>query len=242
MKLRDGTTPLDPRLDRLEEFDHRSLYYPVRTQFPIIVKSGGVTSYPSPKSKTWWAPIHLDQGPDGACVGFACCHDLSARPHMIFKGRRFAREELYWAAQKIDKFPGGAYPGAEPRAEGSSILAGAKVLKSLGYISAYRWAFDIEDLVGAISWVGPAIVGIPWYSGMFEPKKGVIEPTGHLAGKHAILVKGVDLRRKQFKLHNSFGVGWGRLGDCRISFPHLAELLEQNGEACIPITRNRGIL
>jgi hypothetical protein len=79
---------------------------------------------------------------------------------------KFAKEQLYWEAQKIDRWPGGAYPGAEPHMEGSSVLAAVKVAKRLGYIEEYRWAFGIEDVKKAISEIGPVILGVPWYEGI----------------------------------------------------------------------------
>ena len=69
--------------------------------------------------------IVLDQGQEGACTGFAVAHELIAQPSVVRKGinAKFAREKLYWEAQKIDPFPGGDYPGAEPNMEGSTVLS-----------------------------------------------------------------------------------------------------------------------
>lgn len=229
-KLRDGSESRDPRLTRLPFFDVRSLGYAIADLFD---KDQPLRSY------TWKCRDVLDQGSEGACVGFAMAHELIAKPQAI-KGvdNKFARERIYWAAQKIDKWEGGDYPGADPKMEGSSILAGIKTLKALGYIDEYRWAFSVADLAMAVAYKGPAVIGIPWYSGMFNPAScGCLHPTGDKSGGHAILVRGVNVKRKTFLLHNSWGPGWGKNGTAKITWADLEKLLKDGGEAVIPLKR-----
>lgn len=230
--LKDGSQVMDRRLTRLVQFDERSREFPVTAAIPTGAK---------PRSFGWPCPKVLDQGPDGACVGFSMAHELIASPSMVKGiGAPFAKEQVYWEAQKIDQWPGGSYPGASPQYEGTSVLAGIKMLKKLGYISEYRWAFGLEDLVLAVGYTGPAIIGIPWYEGMFTPAGcGHVHVTGQVAGGHAILCRGVSVKHKTFTLHNSWGPGWGKKGTALVSWDEMEQLLHQSGEAVIPTVRHK---
>lgn len=223
IKLRDGSTVEDPRLDRLPSFDPRSVSYPVMATIEVS----------KPRSYTWRCDYYFDQGQEGACVGFSVAHELSARPVAVKGlGDDFARE-LYRAAQKVDEFPGENYSG-------TSVLAGIKTAQSMGYFGEYRWAFSLNDLVMAVGYKGPAVLGINWYEGMFRPDPaGFIHPSGNVAGGHAILCNGVDVKGKRFRLHNSWGTDWGVGGDCYLSFEDMERLLTESGDACIPVKRTK---
>lgn len=229
IKLRDGSTTTDKRLNRIVQFDKKSRKYPIRA----------VIEGDEPRSYTWPCSKHLDQGSEGACVGFSLAHELIAKP-VVVKGitSTFAIEKIYWEAQRNDPWAGGSYPGAKPRYEGTSVLAGVKAVQALGYISEYRWAFGLEDLILAVGRCGPAVLGVNWYEGMFEPHScGYLHVTGEIAGGHAILCKGVNIKAKYFVLHNSWGTSWGNNGDAKISFEEMEYLLNEDGEACIPLKR-----
>lgn len=228
MKLRDGSEVEDPRLGHIPEFDERSRDYPLRA----------LTGSRPPKSKEWECPARLDQGNEGACVGFAWAHELASDPVASRVSARMAREQIYWAAQKIDRWPGGSYPGAKPRYEGTSILAGAKAVEAMGAIAEYWWAFSLEDLIRAVSEIGPAVVGWKWHEGMFHPDaKGWVKASGSALGGHAICLIGVDMERKCFRFRNSWGAGWGLNGDGFISFDDAGKLIESRGEQCVPVVR-----
>lgn len=183
---------------------------------------------------------HLDQGSEGACVGFAFTHELISSPAVVKNlSEKFARESVYWEAQKVDEWPGGAYPQAVPFYEGTSVLAGAQVVKKLGYITEYRWAFGLDDLILAVGRKGPAVLGVNWYEGMLDTKScGYVHVDGEIVGGHAILCKGVNVTNKYFVLHNSWGPSWGTNGDALISFDEMDRLLHEDGEAVIPIVRS----
>lgn len=231
-EIRGGARSADRRLDRVPLFDAKSKKFPVRSLF-----SPKQTS--TPRTFVWKLGTNLDQGAEGACVGFAITHELLAPPVPVTGvGAKFARERIYWEAQKIDPWPGGAYPGASPFYEGTAVLSGMKVAQRLGFITEYRWSFSIEDLVTTVGYVGPVVLGIPWKAGMRTPDaRGVIHPTGSTVGGHAILCKGVNVKSKMFRLHNSWGPNWGLGGDCLISWSDLDMLLHSGGEAAVPITR-----
>jgi len=229
MQLRNGSTTDDPRLDRLIQFDERSTSFPIR----MLVEAK------KPRSYTWRCNSWLDQGREGACVGFSWSHELAARPVELAVDAGYARR-LYHDAQRIDEWPGGSYPGARPVYEGTSVLAGAKVLRRVGRIPEYRWAFGLQDLILAVGYQGPAVIGVNWYEGMFKPGPDrFLRVTGDLAGGHAITVIGVSIPRRAFLLHNSWGRGWGWNGRAYLSWTDMERLLHEGGEACIPTVRGR---
>lgn len=245
VQLKDGSEVSDARLDRLVHFDDRSRNYPVRI---------GEHDF---RSYTWRIkyPWVLDQGNEGACVGYAVTNELQARPSEVnFGGTQqadaFARN-TYYEAQKIDWWPGGAYPGATPYYEGTSVLAGMHSAMLMGYFEQYRWAFGIDDLVHGLGRNGPAVIGMWWWDSMYYPDENhYIRPEGSKVGGHAILARAVkvvrdgswvDYRKSYITLRNSWGPEYGKGGDCYISFHDMAQVLEEDGEAVFAIGRTRSI-
>ncbi len=228
MQLRDGTDVDDIRLDRLEEFDEASLDYPVCA----------VITVEQPTTTLWTIPAGepvLDQGKDGACVGFGVTNELRFNPTPVAGlDATFAKQNIYWAAQRIDPWPGGSYPGARPAYEGTSVLAGIKTAAKLGFYGEYRWAFGEAELALAVSQVGPAVIGVPWYTGMFRPTRaGYLNLTGQPEGGHCVLVVGIDVDGGYYTIYNSWGPSWGRGGTAKIRRRDMATLLKQRGEACL---------
>lgn len=233
INLRNSQYTMDIRLDRIKQFDERSRRYAI----------GDLIGVKPLRSYTWRCLTVLDQGAEGSCVGHGCAHELIARPSEVPVDHKYAREKIYWAAQKIDEWPGGAYPGARPVYEGTSVLAGLKVLRSLGWCDAYRWSFSLEELALGVGYNGPAIIGIDWYDGMMEvDKKGFIHPTGSLSGGHCILCNAVNVKAKRFTLHNSWGPAWGIGGECYISFQDMDFLIHQQGESAFLTGRHFAIV
>ncbi len=234
IRLRGGFETEDRRLDRLPEFDKRSLAY-------LAVE--GIEQKPL-RSYTWSLADRLNQGQEGACVGAAVTHELLARPAKV-KGvdMAYAREEIYWRSQRdFDDWPGGAYPGATPFYEGTSVLGGMKAATALGWYGGYTWAWSVEELALAVAYRGPAVLGVNWYGSFFEPDAdGLITIAGNVAGGHAILANGVSVKRRQFRLTNSWGPSFGLDGQCFISFDDMARLFDEAGEAAVPVKRKRVI-
>lgn len=231
-------------LDRRVQFDERS------RSFAAV----DTITTPDLRSYTWGCSVYNDQGYEGACVGFAWSHELSARPKVYPMDAEGARA-IYHRARFLDPWPGEDY-------EGTSVLAGVKAVKEMSgtrglpLISEYRWAFGAEDAVRVIGRRGPLVLGINWYNDMFDSDEyGYLHPTGGVAGGHAILANGVrciwknpldpdrtwnnlDQDKSWVRLHNSWGKDWGTGGDARITVKDLGFLLEDNGEACIPLRRS----
>ena len=220
--LRDGTVVEDIRLDRLIEFDEKSRNYGL-----------GKTLDKEPRSHYWNLNIEaLDQKSEGACVGFGISGELACDPAAV-KGitNRFARE-LYWKAQREDNFPGGEYPGAYPRSAGTSVLAGMKAAREMGYIEGWKYAFGLMELILGIDYDGPSVMGTNWYNDMYTTDKyGFVEPTGDFVGGHCWLVYGVNWEEKFFLCRNSWGSEYGINGDFYLSFDGMEFLLKNNGES-----------
>jgi hypothetical protein len=210
------------KFGRLVEFDKRSRNFPMRSLLRGLV----------PRSYTWRCSINLDQGSAPACVGFSITHEAAARPVEVQGLDGKVALSIYRRAQKLDEYPGEDY-------DGTSVLAGMKAAMEKKWYSEYRWAFGEPDLLLSVGYKGPAVLGINWYSGMMDPdSKGIIRPTGQVEGGHAILCNGISVRSGLYRLHNSWGTGWGLGGDCFISRDDMSRLLSEEGECCIPVKRS----
>lgn len=215
-------TPLRerPRLDRLVEFDNRSRDYPIAR----------LLTSDTPRSYTWRCDTWLDQGREGACVGFAWAHEAAAVPvkHPVLTQ---TAQAIYYEARRLDQWPGENY-------DGTSVIAGAKATQARGYLKEYRWAFGLNELLVAVSRHGPAVLGVNWYDDMWDTDTaGFLHVGGRIAGGHAILMTGVNVRLRTVTLHNSWGRDWGVNGKAMLSWDDLARLLAEDGEACIPVRR-----
>jgi hypothetical protein len=231
------TNPTERVLDWRPRFDPRSRDYPIRA---TIERREAI-----PQRRQWRHGLILDQGREGACVGFGWTAEALATPvrvphHRLASGHpdRFARD-VYAEAKTRDPWPGEAY-------EGTSVLAGAQTMTARGLIREYRWAFGIQDAVDAILTVGPVVLGIEWRQGMYEAPGGVLKSTGAVVGGHCLLAIG---RHPQVEalggvpgvlLQNSWGTSWGVDGLAWIAEAELGRLLAAGGEACVPTRRSYG--
>lgn len=235
--LRDGTLTPDVRRDRLVEFDSRSRGYGVAEVIPSGVE---------PKLWPLAQRFRIDQGVEGACVGFGWTNEIMSAPWRglrklgVPEQERFARE-FYYDAQRADDWEGGSYPGAVPSYEGTSVLAGAKVAVERAWIGEYRWCFSVDDIMRAVSHHGPVVVGTWWKEGMDDDSTGFLEVAGENRGGHCYLIRGiVDLDNGwHFRITNSWGPQWGIHGDAFISVDGFDALLHDEGEACVPMHRSR---
>lgn len=209
-------------LGRMPEFDERSRAFTVKNVIPLGAE---------PRTWFWDCFVRLNQGTEGACVGFGWAAELAASPVVIPNVTNQVGFDIYHAAQKIDEWPGENY-------EGTSVLAGAKIALANGWVPEYRWAFNHDDLVLAVAHMGPAIIGINWYTGMDQiGADGIAHVFGTVRGGHCVCIIGVDIGQKLFLIQNSWGQSWGQDGRCWITFDDMKRLLSERGDACIPMKR-----
>lgn len=186
----------------------------------------------------WWG----DQWFTPQCVAYAWLHWLedgpsTRRPRQPGRTAQHGQgaallnpQNVYDEAQRIDYWPGEDY-------DGTSVRAGAKVLRSHGFIKEFRWAWDVDTLSEALLTEGPIVVGTNWYDSMMETgDKGMISvvTSGQVYG-HAYLVNGVNTSKEVFRIKNSWGRQWGEGGTAYISFGDMATLFNENGEACLAV-------
>lgn len=227
--LRGGTVTQDSRLDAVVQFDERSRGYAAAALPKVADRT-------APRSYTWGIPggsaAVLDQGSEGACVGFGWTALAEARPKPHPRTNADALQR-YRRAQVLDDYPETTGEPGSPG--GSSVLGGAKASVEAGDVASYSWAFSVDELLLALSWHGPVVLGIPWYDGMYEPQGDRLTVSGSLVGRHCILARAVDLRRERVLLRNSWGPDWGKAGDAWVSLGDLQRLLGEDGEACVPV-------
>ncbi len=236
----------DVRPDRVLDWkpgghDPRSLNHPIRTLIGEVERV----------SRFWMeSPLRLNQGDEGKCVGYGWIAEVLGQPRAVKIGdgslsaaEQFATE-VYRAAQHIDEWDGNSY-------QGTSVLAGAKVIQSRGFMDGYRWAFGIDDVIdtlcaGARTGGGPVVLGIPWLTSMYStPPNGLVTVDGSVVGGHCITATGYHPRMRfstggSWEFHevvrwrNSWGPDYGRGGSAFIKVADLGRLLTMQGEACVP--------
>jgi len=194
-------------------------------------------------SVTWptYAPI-LDQGETSGCTGFTGADLVNTAGYVgsrlrVEHSKRYLNNEhgldFYHLNTLADEWPE-AYP---PVDSGSSILAMAKVLKRLGFITGYSWADNFPAMLDALS-KGPVMMGTLWTSDMSEPdSSGLIRPTGDLVGGHAYIARGKNYRKRRIRCRNHWRRDWGLDGEFEVGFDDMEWLLSQQGECVVTLPR-----
>lgn len=218
--LRAPPNPIDSRLGRIPEFDQQSLNYPMRELTATVRR---------PRSREWKIRQRLNQGSKPKCVGDSVAMEIGMQPY-YHNITSFLGDIIYQEAQKIDYWPGEGYAG-------TSVIAGMKIAKQLGFYHEYRWATPgdpINDIVLCLSHIGPVEMGTTWYAGMYQKDAdGLVHPTGEAVGGHAYALSELDWSRKRVYSPNT----WGDEGFW-LSLDDLEKLVYENGEAVVPIKRD----
>ncbi len=220
-------------------FDERSKDFPIRA---------AINERPKRRTKKWRNGVIIDQGREGACVGFGWTAEALSTPVAVDLTRVKAdvpkdptafAHYIYQRAKVLDPWDGENY-------EGTSVLAGAKAMQEAGLIKEYRWCFGIEDVIDALMTTGPVVLGIYWYESMYDAPEGIVTVSGKTVGGHCITAVGYKLAADSATgedtiiLQNSWGYSWGTWGLAEIAVSDLAALLNNNGEACVPYRRSYG--
>ena len=190
------------------------------------------------RSQMHFAGAIIDQGRKSKCVGSAFKGWLYGGP--IINKTPITDDEIYARAQDVDE-----WAEKEPEMQGTSIRAGAKVLRDLGFIESFRWALSVESVIDHLAVVGPMVAGTIWTRGMSYPDKdGYARPDGRLYGGHGFRLVGMhrevrnpDQTKGRVRIANSHGYEYGQRGRAWISFRDLEVLLKEHGEMCLPIER-----
>ena len=204
-------------LGRIQIVDDRDGNFPFSSTTnatPVVVK----------ETKYYKANPILDQEHTSHCVAFAWKQLLQSSP--FCQGRQLNESFIYELCQERDRWPGENY-------RGTSVRAGAKVLKALGFIDTYLWANNVSEIKQWVLTTSPVVLGTVWRAGMFKTDEdGFVNVDGGIAGGHAYLCSGYSHKRRAFRCVNSWGRGWGDKGRFWIKEDDLAGLLSQGGEAC----------
>lgn len=178
--------------------------------------------------QSWKIGPLLNQGNSSHCVAYAWTQFLTTEPWGAFTENPPDPIQLYKDAQKNDE-----WPGTEPDYYGTSVRAGAKVLKDRGIISSYVWGYRVEDVAKFIYENGPVVAGTRWYSNMSNPDpNGFVRANGSYEGGHAWTIYGVDSKWETFFAVNSWGTSFGRNGRFFVKFNEMEKLLREGGQVC----------
>lgn len=161
-----------------------------------------------PEYKYWKPGRILDQGQEGACVGFAWAGWRNCTP--VRERQQFDDsygQSVYHRATDMDE-----WPGNWQNYSGTSNQAGAKVMVADGALQTYGWAYNYDDIVAWLKTFGPVVLTMPWHQGMYQTdKKGFIRPTGSVVGGHAMVCYGVN-KYGHLRVQNSWGTDFGQGG------------------------------
>jgi hypothetical protein len=247
VQLKDGSRVDDPRLDRLVHFDERSRNYSVaRLELDEEIQQ---ILWPLPRR------LFVNQGQEGACVSAGFGHDTATLPIQTSQlTMPWLKEAVYWVTQYNDPWPGGAYPGAKPQYDGTSVLSGAQTMQGYGFFESYHWAFSIDQFVQSLQ-LGSNVLGLVWLDSMFDARpSGLLEVSGKVAGGHCVCCRGIlvpgdpgfprylddeKLQEPVAAIPQSWGLDYGQRGEVYIKLSDLEGLLKQDGECCVPVNRKR---
>ena len=140
---------------------------------------------------------------------------------------------IYSEATRLDEFTG-TYP---PDDTGSSGLGVCKAAKARGLIGGYQWAFGLEETIRAAC-LNPVLIGVNWYSSFDLPSDdGELWLAGraYVRGGHELVITEVDAENERVWIDNSWGPEWGVAGRAWMSWATLGRLLEERGDAVVPV-------
>jgi hypothetical protein len=227
-RMRDGSEVTDVRLGRLPEFDERS------RDFPVAKRLLRVTPAIPKRGRSWWTPHpRMHQNGYPRCVSYAGGNRLRGTPVMNKSVDHDYCDFLYARAQFHDE-----WPDTSPY-DGTSGLGLAKALLEEGLIDGYYWCFSVEEILTALAYAGPVLVGWPWYRSMMDPPhsqlgKIKVDPNSGLEGYHEVLLRGFSVTNRTCRLTNQWGEAWGHRGETHVRWDDMRDhLLPNQGDALV---------
>jgi hypothetical protein len=193
------------------------------------------------RDRAWMPGRQLNQGSEGACVGFGCMAEALATPVRTKAAANPNAQgfRMFEEARRRDEFQGEDY-------EGTSLTGGGNAMKAFGYLDRYLWLHTPEEVALAIAHSGPVVTGIPWTVSMDE----LNEPDeyfsygGEVRGWHCVLLHGAHGfapgprtydHGPWFDLRNS----WGGSGNGRLPASVLAQMFEAGADAWVAEGRHQ---
>jgi hypothetical protein len=215
----------------------RSRHDPASRAFGVVDRLAGKAAL---RDVALPAGAVLDQGREGACVGFGVADAVNVLRLIAGAGDQLDAGDalgLYREAQKLDDVPGEDYSG-------TSVLAGMKAGQADGFFGGYLWDFGTSAIAQTLLQLrSPVVVGVPWWQAMYETGPGglvVGVGGGKLAGGHCLCIIGLRMKGPQgqsgpyFVWRNSWGESYGDAGNGYVHHRDLAALLHSQGEAAVP--------
>ena len=225
------------RIHEIEDPNHRLGRHIWRSgNFFAQVEAQKLVGDDIPQKTTRWTrrtPV-FNQGNIGSCVGNAGTGVRMTDPFWK-PGVTLTETDavtLYSEATHFNGDPGVFYP---PTDTGSSGPAAGQALERDGIIKGYGHDLTLHDTINSLM-VSPGMMGIGWYDSFDTPLptgQCVLTPGATLRGGHEIELYGCDIEQKQFQFYNSWGQGWGTIGDGSfwISFTDIEYLFTHGADA-----------
>lgn len=177
-------------------------------------------------ARWYWNGMRLDQGEEGACVGFGHTQGYNSSPKTHKLGNDYA-QQVYREATLIDEWPNEDWTNSS----GTSVRAGAKIIKARGLIEGYAFTYSVHEIAMWLLNKGPVVIGVDWWTGMDNPNEAnnyYITPTGYQRGGHCTLLDGIRWWGQSddyIRGLNSWGPEYGYNGRFRIRIPEFTELM-----------------
>jgi hypothetical protein len=239
--------------DWAARFDPRSLNFRA---------AAGVTQMPT-TGRIWRHGPVLNQGAEGACVGFGSAGIVAAEPSSRTGVTNTYARNWYRRAQRLDVWPGEAY-------EGTSVLAGCLVGRERKLWAGFRWAKNPAELAAGIlnPTLGPAILGVQWSEQLYDvPTSGAVRSDvplnpdlghcvdlfGYVPARAFLsrdmqaelaelgLAEAVDqMAEPSFLLLNSWSDTWGAGGRAVVPVSLMRRWFAARGEFALPEQRTKG--
>jgi hypothetical protein len=211
----------------------------------LMRRALGAPGTPLPTRRSWRiGSTALHQGDTHTCVGHAWRNFLRCAPLQTEKAGP-SSFDIYRKAVIVDEFRSNddesRLPDGDPGlASGTTVRAGAKAVMEFGRLKSFLWAFALQPGVEWVLTKGPVVLGTDWWSSFFQPDDENIvhlKANASIAGGHAYLWRGVDMKRGLALCTNSWGDEWGKSGDFYIPLRDLERLISDNGEACTAVEK-----
>lgn len=208
-QLKDGSTPLDPRTDRVDYRPESNRPWNVETLFgehahlveqELQRRSRGHTPGPG-----------LNQGQEGQCCLYGATHRRNSTPKKLRPPmtNQLQLRDWYHDVQHADPWDGCDWGRQCPRRPGpdyggTSVHSTMVYGRDQGWWSSFWWVGAgsgdvLGDIVKANQRVGGIVYGLPWLQSMFQPRpSGLLEVDrgSRTAGGHCVYGPAVRLKMR----------------------------------------------